>query len=44
MPGFYHRPLTIHDLVDFVVGRVCDQLGLGIDLTKRWGTSADATP
>jgi len=37
MPGFYHNPLTIHDLVDFVVGRICDQLGIGVDLFKRWG-------
>jgi 4-hydroxy-3-polyprenylbenzoate decarboxylase len=39
MPGFYHNPLTIHDLVDFVVGRICDQLGIGVDLFRRWGTS-----
>ena len=38
MPGFYHNPLTIHDLVDFVVGRICDQLGVRQDLTKRWGS------
>jgi 4-hydroxy-3-polyprenylbenzoate decarboxylase len=37
MPGFYHGPLTIHDLIDFVVGRICDQLGVTVDLTKRWG-------
>ena len=37
MPGFYHGPLTIHDLVDFIVGRICDQLGVTVDLTKRWG-------
>ncbi|GAB4149148.1 MAG: UbiX family flavin prenyltransferase [Planctomycetaceae bacterium] len=37
MPGFYHNPLTIHDLIDFVVGRICDQLNLDIDLTSRWG-------
>lgn len=37
MPGFYHQPLTIHDLVDFIVGRVCDQLGIPVDLVKRWG-------
>lgn len=43
MPGFYHQPLTIHDLVDFVVGRICDQLGLEVDLTRRWGTGADGT-
>jgi 4-hydroxy-3-polyprenylbenzoate decarboxylase len=39
MPGFYHNPLTIHDLVDFVVGRICDQLGIGVDLFKRWGSA-----
>lgn len=38
MPGFYHHPVTIHDLVDFVVGRICDQLGIRHDLFQRWGT------
>jgi 4-hydroxy-3-polyprenylbenzoate decarboxylase len=38
MPGFYHRPLTIHDLVDFVVARICDQLGVEVDLMRRWGS------
>ena len=37
MPGFYHNPVTIHDLIDFVVGRICDQLGIDVDLTARWG-------
>ena len=37
MPGFYHHPLTIHDLVDFVVSRICDQLGVKQQLMKRWG-------
>lgn len=37
MPGFYHNPVTIHDLIDFVVGRIGDQLGLGVDLIERWG-------
>jgi 4-hydroxy-3-polyprenylbenzoate decarboxylase len=36
MPGFYHNPVTIHDLVDFVVARICDQLGIEQNLTKRW--------
>jgi flavin prenyltransferase len=36
-PGFYHQPLTIHDLVDFVVARICDQLGVPTDLMRRWG-------
>jgi 4-hydroxy-3-polyprenylbenzoate decarboxylase len=37
MPGFYHGPTTIQDLVDFVVGRVCDQLGVPHRLFRRWG-------
>lgn len=35
-PGFYHRPESIEDLVDSVVGRVLDQLGLEHDLLARW--------
>lgn len=38
-PGFYHQPATIADLVDFVVARVLDQLGLDQALVPRWGTS-----
>lgn len=37
MPGFYHRPQEIADLIDFVVNRICDHLGLAISLTPRWG-------
>jgi flavin prenyltransferase len=40
MPGFYHGPRTVDDLVDFVVQRVCDQLGVDVDLTPRWGGGA----
>jgi 4-hydroxy-3-polyprenylbenzoate decarboxylase len=39
MPGFYHNPVSIHDLVDFIVGRICDQLGIAQELFKRWGRS-----
>jgi 4-hydroxy-3-polyprenylbenzoate decarboxylase len=35
-PGFYHRPTSIAELVDFVVQRVLDQLGLDIEIAKRW--------
>jgi len=36
-PGFYHRPTTIDELVDFVVGRILDQLAIAHTLTARWG-------
>lgn len=35
-PGFYHRPSTIDQLVDFIVQRIVDQLGLDIPLAPRW--------
>lgn len=35
-PGFYQRPATINDLVDFVVARICDQLGVEVNLVPRW--------
>jgi len=35
-PGFYHRPRTVMDQIDFVVGRVLDQLDLDNALFKRW--------
>lgn len=41
MPGFYHNPVTIHDLIDFVVGRICDQLGVRHELYGRWGAKRD---
>jgi 4-hydroxy-3-polyprenylbenzoate decarboxylase len=37
MPGFYHHPVSLHDLIDFVVGRICDQLGIRHELCQRWG-------
>ena len=36
IPSFYHRPQTVLDVVDTVVARVLDHLGLEHDLTKRW--------
>ncbi len=37
-PGFYHGAETVDDLVNFVVARCLDQLGLDNDLVARWGT------
>ncbi len=36
-PGFYHGVRSVMDLVDFVVARVCDQLGVPHRLIRRWG-------
>ncbi len=36
-PGFYHEPASIADLVDFIVARLLDQLGLDTALMPRWG-------
>jgi 4-hydroxy-3-polyprenylbenzoate decarboxylase len=37
MPGFYHGVTSLRDLVDFIVGRICDQLGVRNELIRRWG-------
>ncbi|HEX3868825.1 MAG TPA: flavin prenyltransferase UbiX [Pirellulales bacterium] len=36
-PAFYHGAKTLDDLVDFVVARICDQLGIEQKLVRRWG-------
>ncbi|HEY7686975.1 MAG TPA: flavin prenyltransferase UbiX [Gemmatimonadales bacterium] len=36
-PGFYHRPARVSELVDFIVQRVLDHLGVEIELVQRWG-------
>jgi flavin prenyltransferase len=36
-PGFYHGAESVADLVDFVVGRAVDLIGLDVGLVKRWG-------
>ena len=40
-PGFYHQPTTVEDLIDFVVARVLDQLGLKHKLIPRWGAERE---
>jgi len=36
MPAFYTKPQSVQDMIDFIVGRVCDQLGVEHQLLKRW--------
>jgi 4-hydroxy-3-polyprenylbenzoate decarboxylase len=36
-PGFYHGATSLQDLVDFVVARCLDQLGIDTSLVRRWG-------
>lgn len=42
MPAFYTRPRSLQDAVDFIVGRICDQLGVEHNLLPRWGTEPSA--
>jgi 4-hydroxy-3-polyprenylbenzoate decarboxylase len=44
MPAFYTRPQSVSDMIDFIVGRVCDQLGVEHQLLKRWGNDAAFSP
>ena len=39
MPGFYHKPKSIEDLVDMQVMKILDQMGVNSDLVRRWGQS-----
>ncbi len=39
-PGFYHSPRTVQDLVDFVVARILDHLGVEQHLVRPWGSEA----
>lgn len=41
-PGFYHRPSTVDDLVDFVVARVLARVGIEAALHERWGEAGEA--
>ncbi|MBK9522199.1 MAG: UbiX family flavin prenyltransferase [Rhodocyclaceae bacterium] len=40
-PGFYHHPKDIDGVVDFVVARILDQLGVAHQLMPRWGEQAE---
>ncbi len=36
-PGFYHKPESINDLIDFMVGRMLDHIGIEQTIMPRWG-------
>lgn len=40
-PGFYHRPQSVEDVVDFIAARVLDHLGVPQELVARWGHEED---
>ncbi len=41
-PGFYHRPQSVGEVVDFIVARILDQLGVAHTLMARWGETDPA--
>ena len=41
-PGFYTRPKSVDDMIDFVVARILDQLGVEHELGPRWGSRRSA--
>jgi 4-hydroxy-3-polyprenylbenzoate decarboxylase len=42
-PGFYHRPTSVVELVDFIVQRVLDQLEIDIEIARRWTGDQETT-
>jgi len=40
MPGFYHRPKSMDDLIDHIVGKILDQFGIEHNIFMRWGVAS----
>jgi flavin prenyltransferase len=44
MPGFYHKPNSMDDLIDHIVGKILDQFRIGHDMFRRWGNNSKEKP
>ena len=42
-PGFYHRPAGVQELVDYIVARILDHLGIAQDLIAPWGSEPESS-
>ena len=38
MPGFYHKPTSLQDMIDHLVGKIIDQFNIRNNLSRRWGS------
>jgi flavin prenyltransferase len=38
MPGFYHKPTSLQDMVDHLVSKIIDQFNIRNNLSRRWGS------